>query len=124
MQRRGSRPAVRSRRGVGLRAAMMAADGGAEEEAQHGAASFRGGCWRRGRAAPGSERFRRGGGRGDGAGEVEKGRRGRLPRSRLGPRGGGARREWGVGGECGVGLCGRGRMAAPGGERGERWVEC
>ena len=43
MQRRGSRPAVRSRRGVGLRAAMMAADGGAEEEAQHGAASFRGG---------------------------------------------------------------------------------
>ena len=44
MQRRGSRPAVRSRRGVGLRAAMMAADGGAEEEAQHGAASFRGGA--------------------------------------------------------------------------------
>ena len=36
MQRRGSRSAVRSRRGVGLRAAMMAADGGAEEEAQHG----------------------------------------------------------------------------------------
>ena len=40
MQWRGSRPTVRSRRGVGLRVAMMAADGGAEEEAQHGAASW------------------------------------------------------------------------------------
>ena len=57
MQRRGSRPAVRSRRGVGLRAAMMAADGGAEEEAQHGAASFRGGVLASGSSGSGLGAF-------------------------------------------------------------------
>ena len=31
-------------------------------------------------------------------------------------------RQRGIGGWGG--LCGRGRVAAPGGERGERWVEC
>ena len=56
--------------------------------------------------------------RGDGAPQAAIGVEGEA----LDPEGIGQRRGKGIGGWGG--LCGRGRVAAPGGERGERWVEC